>query len=84
MEIGALKGRKDNRKELEPKEVKECTKGKEKDTKAKEFTKARANERAKGYEGKGKGMKGKGKGQGCFLCGDPSHWRKAKKDVSRD
>ena len=21
-------------------------------------------------------MKGKGKGQGCFLCGDPSHWNK--------
>ena len=30
--------------------------------------------KSQGYKGKGKGMKGKGKGQGCFLCGDPSHW----------
>ena len=21
-------------------------------------------------------MKGRGKGQGCFICGDPSHWSK--------
>ena len=79
MDIGALKGKKGMKGKVIMEE-KECFRGKETDTRAKECTKdtkekERAKEKAK-EKGKGKGMKGKGKGQGCFLCGDPNHWSK--------
>ena len=75
MDIGALKG-KNGMKGKEYKGGKGIYQRRGKGYKGKRMYKGKGKGKSKGYKGKGKGMKGKGKGQGCFLCGDPSHWIK--------
>ena len=70
-DIGALKGREGYKGKGNGKEG--MLKGKGKGYKGKGMHKGKS----KGFKGKkGKGMKGKGNGQGCYICGDPSHWSK--------
>ena len=75
MEIGALKGRKGYKGK-----GKGMYKGKGKGLKGKGMYKGKGKGKSKGFKGKkGKGMSSgysKGKGNGCFICGDPSHWSK--------